>query len=70
MYHLHVFPVDHAFWQFLALTTGTGGSLIIIGSAAGIAAMGIEKISFAWYLKHISWLALLGYLVGMGVFLL
>ena len=70
MYHLHVFPIDHSFWQFLALTTGTGGSLIIIGSAAGIAAMGIEKINFTWYLKHISWLALLGFLAGMAVFLL
>lgn len=58
------------FWNLIAYTAGTGGSILIIGSAAGVAAMGIEKIDFIWYLKHISWLALLGYLGGIGVFAL
>lgn len=70
MYDLSVYPVDHPFWIFLAYCTGTGGSVLIIGSAAGVAAMGIEKISFIWYLKNISLLALLGYVAGAGVFLL
>lgn len=51
MYDLSVYPTDHPFWEFLALTTGTGGSAIIIGSAAGVAVMGIEQINFMWYLK-------------------
>jgi Na+/H+ antiporter NhaD/arsenite permease-like protein len=51
MYDLFVYLTDHHFWEFLALTFGTGGSVIIIGSAAGDAAMGIEKIDFMWYLK-------------------
>jgi Na+/H+ antiporter NhaD/arsenite permease-like protein len=54
----------------LALATGTGGSAIIIGSAAGIAVMGIEKVEFFWYLKKISWLALIGFAGGLGVFIL
>lgn len=70
MYSLKQFPTDHSFWEFLALTTGTGGSTIIIGSAAGIAAMGIENITFGWYLKYISLVALLGFIVGIGIFLL
>lgn len=52
------------FWSFLAYCAGTGGSVLIIGSAAGVAAMGMEKIDFFWYIKHISWLALLGYIAG------
>jgi Na+/H+ antiporter NhaD/arsenite permease-like protein len=68
MYDLTQYPKDHSFWQFLALTTGTGGSAIIIGSAAGVAIMGIEKINFIWYLKKISWLALLGFLMGSLAF--
>ena len=55
---------DGTFWQLLAYCAGTGGSILIIGSAAGVAAMGLEKIEFVWYLKHISWLALIGYLAG------
>jgi len=51
MYDLSVYPTDHPFWEFLALTTSTGGSAIIIGSAAGVAVMGIEQINFMWYLK-------------------
>jgi Na+/H+ antiporter NhaD/arsenite permease-like protein len=70
MFDLSTFPTDHPFWEFLALTTGTGGSAIIIGSAAGVAVMGIENIDFIWYLKKISWLALLGFAVGIAVFLL
>ena len=62
------FMVDGAFWEFLAYTAGTGGSMLIIGSAAGVAAMGLEKIDFIWYLKKISWLALIGYLAGAAVY--
>ena len=64
MYDLTIYPTDHYFWEFLAYCTGTGGSALIIGSAAGVAAMGMEKISFFWYLKRISLLALLGYFAG------
>ena len=64
------FAVDGAFWEFLAYCAGTGGSLLIIGSAAGVAVMGMEKIDFVWYLKHISIWALLGYLAGAGVYVL
>ncbi len=56
------------FWSFLAYCAGTGGSVLIIGSAAGVAAMGMEKIDFFWYIKHISWLALLGYIAGALTF--
>ena len=70
MYSLDVFPTDHYFWELLAYTTGTGGSILIIGSAAGVAAMGIEKIDFIWYLKKIGWLALIGYLAGAAVYIL
>jgi len=62
------FVVDGAFWEFLAYTAGTGGSMLIIGSAAGVAAMGLEKIDFVWYLKKISWLAVIGYLSGAAVY--
>jgi Na+/H+ antiporter NhaD/arsenite permease-like protein len=64
MYDLSQYPTDHYFWEFLAYCTGTGGSVLIIGSAAGIAAMGIEKIKFFWYLRYISLLALAGYFAG------
>lgn len=70
MYDLSTYPTDHPFWEFLALTTGTGGSAIIIGSAAGVAVMGIEQIDFMWYLKKIGWLALVGFAAGVLVFLL
>jgi Na+/H+ antiporter NhaD/arsenite permease-like protein len=69
MYDLSVYPMDHYFWELLAYTTGTGGSIIIIGSAAGIAAMGIEKIGFFWYVKKIGWLALLGFFSGAGIYI-
>jgi Na+/H+ antiporter NhaD/arsenite permease-like protein len=58
------FPTDHYFWEFIAYTTGTGGSCLVLGSAAGIAAMGMEKIDFIWYLKRFSLLALAGYFAG------
>lgn len=70
MYSLDVFPTDHYFWEFLAYCTGTGGSILIIGSAAGVAAMGLEKINFGWYLKKVGWLALIGYLSGAFVYML
>jgi Na+/H+ antiporter NhaD/arsenite permease-like protein len=70
MYSLAEFPTDHYFWKFLAYCTGTGGSALIIGSAAGVAAMGIEKISFFWYLKRVSPLAILGFLSGAVVYLM
>ncbi len=57
-------------WEFLAYCAGTGGSILIIGSAAGVAAMGMEKIDFIWYLKKISLLALLGYVAGAAVYYL
>lgn len=70
MYDLNQYPTDHSFWQFLAYCTGTGGSALIIGSAAGVAAMGMEKIDFFWYLKRITLLALIGYFAGAGIYLL
>jgi Na+/H+ antiporter NhaD/arsenite permease-like protein len=70
MYSLTQYPADHQFWQFMAYSTGTGGSALIIGSAAGVAAMGIEKIEFFWYVKKISFWALLGYFAGALVFIL
>lgn len=63
------FVVDGAFWELLAYCAGTGGSCLIIGSAAGVAAMGMEKIDFIWYLKNISLLALLGYLSGAATYI-
>lgn len=65
----HQFVQDGEFWHFLAYCAGTGGSCLIIGSAAGIAAMGMEKIPFMWYLKRISWLALIGYLSGAATYI-
>lgn len=64
------FVQDGLFWEFLAYCAGTGGSILIIGSAAGVAAMGMERIDFIWYMKKISLLALLGYLAGAGVYIL
>ena len=67
--YLASFTQDGVFWEFLAYTAGTGGSMLIIGSAAGVAAMGLEKIDFIWYLRNISWLALIGYLAGSAVYI-
>jgi len=69
MYPLELYPSDHEFWTLLAFCAGTGGSLLIIGSAAGVAAMGLLKIEFVWYLKRIAPLALLGYLAGVVSFM-
>lgn len=66
--HGGAFAVDGVFWELLAFTAGTGGSILIIGSAAGVAAMGMEKIDFIWYLKKISLLALIGYFAGIGAY--
>lgn len=65
-----LFAVNHPFWEFLAYCAGTGGSLLIIGSAAGVAVMGMEKIDFIWYLKNITLKALAGYIAGAIVFVL
>jgi Na+/H+ antiporter NhaD/arsenite permease-like protein len=70
MYSLTEYPTGHYFWEFLAYCAGTGGSALIIGSAAGVAAMGIEKIEFIWYAKRVTWLALIGYFAGAAVFIL
>jgi Na+/H+ antiporter NhaD/arsenite permease-like protein len=69
MYSLDQFGPDHHFWLFLAYCAGTGGSILIIGSAAGIAVMGIQHITFGWYVRHMSLPALLGYLAGAGIYL-
>jgi len=69
MYGLSEFPTDSFIWEFIAYCAGTGGSILIIGSAAGVAAMGIEKIKFGWYLRRVSWLAVLGYFAGAAVYL-
>ncbi len=66
---MYDYPIDHSIWHFIAYAAGTGGSMLIIGSAAGVAAMGMEKIDFIWYFKKITWLALLGYVSGIIVFL-
>ena len=70
MYPMDLFPMDSKLWQFIAYTAGTGGSIFIIGSAAGVAAMGMERIDFIWYFKNISWIALIGYLAGVFAFLI
>ena len=61
-------PLDNPLWHFIAFSAGTGGSMLIIGSAAGVVAMGMEKIDFFWYLKKISWLAFIGFIVGSAAF--
>lgn len=63
-------PLDNPLWHFIAFSAGTGGSMLVIGSAAGVVAMGMEKIDFFWYLKKISWLAVVGFLVGSTAFIL
>ena len=66
---MYDFPLDDYMWHFIAFAAGTGGSMLIIGSAAGVAAMGMERIDFIWYLKKISWLALIGFLAGAVVYI-
>ena len=70
MYNMDVYYMDHMVWEYLAYCAGTGGSILIIGSAAGVAAMGIEKIDFIWYLKRISMLAMMGYFAGAIIYLI
>lgn len=69
MYDLASYPPDHKLWAFLAYCAGTGGSLLVIGSAAGVAVMGMERLEFGWYLRRISGLALLGYVAGALTYL-
>ncbi len=69
MYDMQTYPADHYFWEFIAYCAGTGGSCLIIGSAAGVAAMGMEKINFFWYVKKIAGLALLGYFAGALIYM-
>ena len=57
--------IDGIFWQLLAYCAGVGGSMLIIGSAAGVVVMGLEKITFGWYMKHITWIAFVGYIAGI-----
>ena len=66
---MYAYEMDHPVWHFIAYSAGTGGSMLIIGSAAGVAAMGMEKIDFIWYLKKITWLAFAGFMSGALVFL-
>ena len=68
--YLMNFTTDGTFWELLAYCSGIGGSLLIIGSAAGVVVMGMERINFMWYMKHITWIAILGYLAGIGVYYL
>ncbi|MDL2282280.1 sodium:proton antiporter NhaD [Parabacteroides sp. OttesenSCG-928-G06] len=68
--YMAYFMQDGVFWQFLAYCAGVGGSMLIIGSAAGVVVMGLEKIPFGWYFKRISWMAAAGYLAGAGVYIL
>jgi Na+/H+ antiporter NhaD/arsenite permease-like protein len=69
MYSLSDYPPDSFLWEFMAYCAGTGGSILIIGSAAGVAAMGLENINFFWYVKRISGLALIGYLAGIAAYI-
>lgn len=70
MYSLEQFPTDHSFWELIAYCAGTGGSILLIGSAAGIVFMGFEKVDFFWYLRRISLSAIVGYFAGIGIYLL
>jgi Na+/H+ antiporter NhaD/arsenite permease-like protein len=69
MYDIATHPSDSYLWQMLAYCAGTGGSILIIGSAAGVAFMGLEKINFIWYLKKVSLIALVSYLAGVAIFI-
>lgn len=69
MYSLTQYPADSFLWEFIAYCAGTGGSILIIGSAAGVAAMALEKIHFFWYVRRISGLALLGYFGGVVAYI-
>jgi Na+/H+ antiporter NhaD/arsenite permease-like protein len=69
MYDMTTYPTDSFLWEFMAYCAGTGGSILIIGSAAGVAAMGLENINFFWYAKRIGWIAALGYFAGVLVYI-
>jgi NhaD family Na+/H+ antiporter len=69
MYDLSTYPVDSSLWQLLAYCAGTGGSILIIGSAAGVAFMSLEKVNFIWYLRKAGWVALISYFSGIAVYL-
>jgi Na+/H+ antiporter NhaD/arsenite permease-like protein len=69
MYDLGTYPMDSRLWHFIAYSAGTGGSMLIIGSAAGVAAMGMERIDFIWYFKKIAWLAFIGFAAGAATFI-
>jgi Na+/H+ antiporter NhaD/arsenite permease-like protein len=69
MYSLNQYPPDSFLWEFVAYCAGTGGSILIIGSASGVAAMGLEKIEFFWYVRRVSGLALLGYFGGVAAYI-
>ena len=64
------FVIDGTFWELMSYCAGVGGSILIIGSAAGVIVMGLEKISFGWYMKNFTWVAFLGYIVGAGIYAL
>ena len=70
MYPLSLIPQDAPFWELLAYCAGTGGSILIIGSAAGVAFMGMEKVDFLWYLRKVSWIAVVSYFAGIGAYFL
>jgi Na+/H+ antiporter NhaD/arsenite permease-like protein len=70
MYSIDQYVPDSFLWQFLAYCAGTGGSILIIGSAAGVAAMGLERINFVWYVKKISGVAIAGYFAGAVVYMI
>ena len=69
MYPIESTPADSQLWQLIAFCAGTGGSLLVIGSAAGVALMGLEKVDFLWYAKRVSVAALAGYAAGIGTYL-
>lgn len=68
MYDFNIYPIDSSFWQLVAYCAGTGGSILVIGSAAGVAFMGMEQVRFFWYVKRVGFAALLGYFAGIGVY--
>ena len=68
MYDMTQYPTDSSFWNLVAYCAGTGGSILVIGSAAGVAFMGLEKTQFFWYMRRIGFAALVGYFAGIGFF--
>lgn len=70
MYDMTTYPVDSQLWQLIAYAAGTGGSILIVGSAAGVAFMGIEKVDFIWYMRKVGWIAFIGYFAGLGTYFL